>query len=83
MSQRHKHAILCQDGASNERRVASSLVEAIDECRAEMVDPRKDPAVHLILHQLTFLLTGNDIADAFDWVVAMQQVEKHAQDQQP
>lgn len=60
---RNKMADICQGGASNERRVAMALVEAIDECRAENTDPREDPAVFLILHQLAHLLTkGHDIA---------------------
>lgn len=58
MNQRNKNAKICQEGASNERRVASSLVEAIDECRAEGVTPSEDDAVFLILHQLAWLLAG-------------------------
>ena len=53
-------AATCQGGASNERRVAMALVEAIDECRTEGVNPREDAAVFLIAHQLTFLLTEHD-----------------------
>lgn len=59
---RNANALICQDGASNERRVASCLVEAIDECRAAGLNPRQDPACFLILHQLAHLLTGFDIA---------------------
>jgi hypothetical protein len=59
---RNANALICQAGASNERRVASCLVEAIDECRAANVDPRQDHAVFLILHQLAYLLTGKDLA---------------------
>lgn len=47
---------ICLDGASNDRRVAQALVDAIDECRAERVDPRSDPLVHGILTQLTNVL---------------------------
>ena len=57
---RREYARTCQDGASNERRVASCLVEAIDECRAEGVDPAADNSVYLIAHQLSFLLDVRD-----------------------
>lgn len=60
-NKRNEHARICQQGASNERKVAQCLVEAIDECRAEGVNPREDAAVFLINHQLAFLLTGHDI----------------------
>jgi hypothetical protein len=62
MTKRFLNAHTCQQGASNERRVASDLVEAIDECRAEGVQPSEDPAVLLITHQLTFLLASHDFA---------------------
>lgn len=61
MNTRNKMAVTCQGGASNERRVAMALVEAIDECRAEGKNPREDAACFLILHQLAFLLTGHDV----------------------
>lgn len=54
-------ARICQGGASNERKVAQCLVEAIDQCREAQIDPRRDAATYLILHQLAFLLTGHDI----------------------
>lgn len=74
MSQRNKDALTCQGGASNERRVAAALVSAIDECRADCKDPREDPAVFLILHQLTFLLTGQDTGPGSRWLECMNKV---------
>lgn len=62
MNQRQEFARICQEGASNRRRVSRALLEAIEECQAEGADPDKDPAVFLILHQLAFLLTGHDMA---------------------
>lgn len=62
MNKRNEYAAICQGGASNARRVASCLVEAIDECWAENVDPKQDPAVFLITHQLVWLITGHDLA---------------------
>lgn len=62
MNQRNEMARICQEGASNRRRVARALHEAIEECLNENLMPEQDPAVFLILHQLTFLLTGHDIA---------------------
>lgn len=54
-------ARICHDGASNERKVAQVLVDAIDECRADGVDPAKDPAVFIILTQLVHLLDGSSL----------------------
>lgn len=62
MNTRNQMALTCQDGASNRRRVSRALHEAIEECAAQGVDADADPAVFLILHQLTFLLTGHDLA---------------------
>lgn len=80
MTNRFENAHICVNGASNERRVASSLVEAIDECRAENVDPRCDAAVTLILDQLTQLLGGpittERFAKAFN--IVMDKVEQRA-----
>ena len=62
MSKRFQNALTAQNGACNPRAIAQGLVDAIDECRAENVEPGEDPAVFLILHQLTFVLTGHDYA---------------------
>ena len=64
MNTRNAMAATCQGGASNRRRVSRALHEAIEECAnsTPYVDPDSDPAVFLILHQLTFLLTGHDMA---------------------
>lgn len=83
MSQRREFARICQDGASNRRRVARALYEAIEECQAEGVDPDDDPSVFLILHQLSFLLTGHDMAVSDPrlsqrWDDAMRAVEADA-----
>lgn len=62
MYNRIENARIVQGGASNERKVAQVLVDAIDECRAQGVNARDDDAVFLILHQLAFLVTGHDLA---------------------
>lgn len=62
MTQRFKDAQTAQNGACNPRPIANALVNAIDECRAEGVDPTEDPAVFLILHQLAYVLTDLDLA---------------------
>lgn len=63
---RFRNAFHAQNGACNALPVANALVEAIREVRDEsggsMDAETKDAAVFLILHQLTFLLTGHDIA---------------------
>ena len=80
MNTRNKMAVTCQGGASNERRVAMALVEAIDECRASNVNPREDAACFLILHQLVHLMTnGHDFVLGDDvqrerWNKAMAEV---------
>lgn len=62
MTQRFKDAQPAQAGACNPRPIANALVNAIDECRAEGISPAEDPAVFLILHQITYLLTDHDLA---------------------
>lgn len=62
---RYQSADICMNGASNPRKVASALVDAIDECRAENHDPSCDAAVVLILDQLTQLLGGPVGTDRF------------------
>lgn len=63
MSTRLQNCKTCLDGASNERRVAMALVEAIDECRAEDIDPHEDPLVFGILHHLAWLLACSDLTE--------------------
>lgn len=75
MNKRNEHARICQGGASNQRLIAGCLVEAIDECRAEGVSMKADPAVYLILHQLVYVLTGSDIAGHDRYTAAMSAVE--------
>ena len=65
MNKRFLSANLCMNGASNVRRVASALVEAIDECRDENTDPTCDASVTLILDQLTQLLGGPVTTERF------------------
>jgi hypothetical protein len=60
--QRLANAHMIQQGASNPVPVARALSEAISEARERNEDPAQDPAVFLILHQLTWILTGHDIA---------------------
>lgn len=64
MNTRNQMAVTCQGGASNRRRVSRALHEAVEECNLSVpyANPDDDPAVFLILHQLTYLLTGHDIA---------------------
>lgn len=62
MNKRNSNARGIQNGASNPHAIARVLVEALDECRADNVQPADDPAVFLILHQLTWVLTHLDFA---------------------
>jgi len=71
---RIEYARIAQSGASNPRRLASCLVEAIDECRAENVDPAEDAAVFMIMHQLGWLLTGHDISVGDRWLKASKEI---------
>jgi hypothetical protein len=57
MSKRSKDAYyIWWIGASNPAGVARSLVEAIDECRAENTDPAKDMYCQMITDHLAVLL---------------------------
>lgn len=56
MNKRTESARVCHNGASNPRRIAAALVEAIDECRAEGVCEDSDDAVLVILTQLNHVL---------------------------
>ena len=75
---RFEMARICVEGASNPRRVAMALVEAIDECRKEGGDDasvKEDVAVVLILDQLVQLLGGVDagkFSRAYDEVYRKQ-----------
>lgn len=76
MSKRFKDAATAQSGACNPIPIASALVNAIDECRAEGVEPREDPAVFLILHQIVFILTGDSrLGDIGKYMGAMDALE--------
>jgi len=55
MSQRHIDALSIQEGACNPSAIARALVKACDEARADNKSVGDDPAVRLIVHQLTFL----------------------------
>ena len=64
MPNRNQDACYIQNpGASNPSGVARTLVKALDECQAEGVDRRADPAVRLIAHQLAHLLNLRQIDD--------------------
>lgn len=74
MTKRAEHAYIAQSGASNPRRLATCLVEAIDECRAENIEPAQDAAVFMILHQLGWLLMGQDIGSGDRWLKASKEI---------
>ena len=74
MTKRIEHARIAQSGASNPRRLATCLVEAIDECRTENIDPAQDAAVFMVLHQLGWLLTGHDIGTGDRWLKASKEI---------
>ena len=56
LPRRFRNAYMIQQGACNPAGIARSLVEACDECLAEGVSQRADPAVRLITHQLAYLM---------------------------
>ena len=71
MNKRTESARICHNGASNPRRVAMALVEAIDECLAEGVMPDSDDAVLIIMEQLKHtVLTEDQEVDAVGHRVA-------------
>jgi hypothetical protein len=52
-----------QGGACNISGIAHALVSAANAARDEGVQPAKDPAVRLIVHQLAFLARTGDVDD--------------------
>lgn len=68
MAKRHNDALAIACGAVNPSGIAHALIEACDEARAEpgytgnqgLCD---DPAIRLIVHQLTFLTNGHSLTD--------------------
>lgn len=63
---RFQDALAIQQGASNLSGVARSLVRAINQCRADNVDIRRDPAIRLIVHQMAFLCNVQEIDGTLD-----------------
>lgn len=59
---RFHHALAIQAGAVNITAIALSLVDAAREAR-ETGDPKDDPAVRLMIHQLAFLCGTREIDD--------------------
>jgi hypothetical protein len=62
MTNRFENARIIQGGACNPGPIVNALADAIRDCYDENIMPADDPAVFLILHQLTFVLTGQDFA---------------------
>ena len=61
ISKRFQDAVVIVDpGACNPSGVSRALVEAIDECRNEELNPEKCPACRLICHQLYNILSCNE-----------------------
>jgi hypothetical protein len=56
MGDRFSDAVSIQQGASNPRGVARSLVKALDDAANEGKSQRTDPAARMIVHQLCHLL---------------------------
>lgn len=84
MTTRFKTALMIQGGASNRRLVSRKLHEAIVECQDEGKSTEDCPAIFLICHQMTFLLTGHDFALSGEhminrWTDATRQCEELSQ----
>lgn len=75
MSKRHSNALFIQEGACNLAAIARTLVEAVDEARAEGVQPSEDAAVRLIVHQMAFLANVGESTSFGDWDASMKQCE--------
>ena len=58
---RFDNALYIQMGACNPRGIALALHTACTECIREGANPRTDPAVRLIAHQLAFLLNVREL----------------------
>lgn len=71
-----------QQGASNPRPIVTELSKAISDCYTDGIAPNEDDAVFLLLHQLTFVLTGYDIAIPYlheRWQKAMRAADPNAE----
>lgn len=60
---RFQDAIHIQQGACNIRAIARALANAADEAAHAGQQPKDDPAVRLIVHQLAFLCGAGEIDD--------------------
>jgi len=66
---RFADAIAIQGGACNPHGIARSIVNALDELRAEGADTptcNADPAVRLMVHQLAFLVNVGEFSTITD-----------------
>ena len=71
---RIKAAQTCQAGACNPIPISKALHDAIMEVHKEGGDARKDAAVYLILHQLSYILVGTDFVDPARYTEAMREI---------
>lgn len=60
MAQRHRDAVLIQDGASNPLAIVNSLQRAVRAVHDEGKDSCADAACRLIVHQLAHLMRVHD-----------------------
>lgn len=60
MAQRHRDAVLIQDGASNPLAIVNALQRAMRAVSDEGKDSRKDAACRMMTHQLAYLLDVHD-----------------------
>jgi hypothetical protein len=58
---RHRDAVMIQQGACNPSGIALAVVEACREARDQGLDPCTDSAVRLMVHQLGFICRVGEI----------------------
>ena len=79
MSERFKDALLIQEGACNPSGIAHALVKACKEVIMEGGDQRKDPAIRLIAHQLSFILDISEVDEKLEvYNTLTEQCKKNA-----
>jgi hypothetical protein len=80
MSLRHRNALAINNGACNPVAITHSLIRAFEELRAENAGTdqmREDPAVRLMVHQLSWLTRSGAVTFEFgDYSAAVAACEK-------
>lgn len=81
MAKRHRDALTITQGACNPSGIAVSILDACREIRAEpghtgTAQITSDPAIRLMVHQLSFITRAYDLDDIGQYQNAIEACEK-------